>query len=238
MTVMGLSKRDNFKNISFTLHKNEILGITGRLGSGRTELALSLFGMNPPDEGEVSIDGKALHLKNNDTATRAGIAYVPENRLEQGLIMPQSISLNTTITVLKRLLGKLGILDFDAQAEEATKWVEELSIKIPGLEVPVQTLSGGNQQKVVLSKWLSTKPKILILDEPTVGIDVLAKNSVHDFIKKLAEEGMGIIMISDEVHEVLANCHRVLVMDRGCILDEVIPGPQTENELLERFNLA
>ena len=238
LRVKGLTKRDNFNDVSFTLRKGEILGITGRLGSGRSELALSLFGMNPPDRGEIRINGGIRDLSNNQAATRAGIAYVPENRLKQGLVMPQSIRSNTTVTVLGRLLGRLGMLDFDAQAEEASKWVEALSIKIPNLEVPVQTLSGGNQQKVVLSKWLATNPKILILDEPTVGIDVLAKNSVHDFIKKLALEGMGIIMISDEVHEVLSNCHRVLVMDRGRILDEVTPGPNAENELLDRFNLA
>ena len=177
-------------------------------------------------------------MGNNAAAMGAGIAYVPENRLREGLVMPQSIVSNTTVTVLDRLLGKLGLLDFDARDAEASRWVEALSIKIPGLDAPVQTLSGGNQQKVVLAKWLATNPKILILDEPTVGIDVLAKNSVHDFIKGIASRGMGVIMISDEVHEVLENCHRVLVMDRGRIIDEVTPGPEAENELLERFNLG
>ncbi len=238
LVVEDLSKRDNYQDISFTLHKGEILGITGRLGSGRTELALSLFGMNSPDGGRVLLDGSNLKLTANETAAQAGIAYVPENRLEQGLVMPQSILSNTTVTVLERLTSWLGLLDEKAQVEEASRWVDELSIKIPDLNAPVQTLSGGNQQKVVLSKWLATNPRILILDEPTVGIDVLAKNSVHDFIKQLAVEGLGIIMISDEVHEVLSNCHRVLVMDRGRIIDEVIPGPDAEKELLERFNLA
>ena len=238
LRVEGLGRRDNFADVSFTLGKGEILGITGRLGSGRTELALSLFGMNPPDAGEVFIEGRGKNLGNNAAAMGAGIAYVPENRLKEGLVMPQSIVSNTAVTVLDRLLGKLGLLDFDARDAEASRWVEALSIKIPGLYAPVQTLSGGNQQKVVLAKWLATNPKILILDEPTVGIDVLAKNSVHDFIKGIAARGMGIIMISDEVHEVLENCHRVLVMDRGRIIDEVIPGPDAENELLERFNLG
>ena len=238
LRVEGLGKKDNFADVSFTLRKGEILGITGRLGSGRTELALSLFGMNPPDTGEIHIEGRGRSLPNNQAAMGAGIAYVPENRLKEGLVMPQPIVSNTTVTVLKRLLGRFGLLNFAERAAEASKWVEALSIKIPALDAPVQTLSGGNQQKVVLAKWLATNPKILILDEPTVGIDVLAKNSVHDFIKGIAARGIGIIMISDEVHEVLENCHRVLVMDRGRILDEVTPGPDAERELLERFNLG
>ncbi|OQX30057.1 MAG: lipase, partial [Spirochaeta sp. LUC14_002_19_P3] len=238
LCVRGLSKHNNFKDISFSLRKGEILGITGRLGSGRTEMALSLFGMNPPDEGEIRIGGKKRRLRNNISAVKAGIAYVPENRLKQGLIMPHPIASNMTLTILKKLLNKSGLLDFREQEAEASRWVKELAIKIPSLEAPVQTLSGGNQQKVVLSKWLSTQPKILILDEPTVGIDVLAKNSVHDYIKKLALEGIGIILISDEVHEVLSNCHRVLIMDGGRIIDEVMPGPNAEEVLLERFNLA
>lgn len=238
LRVEGLSKKNNFKDISFTLRQGEILGIIGRLGSGRTELALSLFGMNPPDAGEIHIEGKLCQFSKNEEALKAGIAYVPENRLEQGLIMPQSISSNTTITILEGLLNHIGLLDYKAQEKETEKWVQALSIKIPAQDVPVQTLSGGNQQKVVLSKWLATMPKILVLDEPTVGIDVLAKNGVHDFIKQLAEKGLGIILISDEVHEVLSNSHRVLVMDHGRILDEVLPGPNAKNELLERFNLA
>ncbi|MCG8479037.1 MAG: ATP-binding cassette domain-containing protein, partial [Spirochaetales bacterium] len=168
----------------------------------------------------------------------AGIACVPENRLTQGLVMAQSILSNMTISVLRELLNTFGLLDGDRAVSLAEGWVERLAIKIPDLAAAVQTLSGGNQQKVVLSKWLATQPKVLILDEPTVGIDVVAKNGVHEIVKRLAESGIGIIMISDEVHEVLDNCHRVLIMDRGRVLDEITPGPGAEETLLERFNLA
>lgn len=238
LRVDRLSKTDNYADVSFTLRRGEILGITGRLGSGRTELALSLFGMNPADSGTVMLEGAPLAIGSNAVATRAGIAYVPENRLTQGLVMQQSILSNITVTVLRQLLGERGLLDTAISEQLASDWVRRLDIKIPNLHAPVQTLSGGNQQKVVLSKWLATQPKILILDEPTVGIDVVAKNSVHQLVKELAQGGMGIVLISDEVHEVLANCHRVLVMDRGRIVDEIVPGPDAERQLLERFNLA
>jgi len=238
LRVENLSRDGNYKDISFDLREGEILGITGRLGSGRTELALSLFGMNPAESGEVYLNGEKLFLRNNSDATRAGIAYVPENRLTQGLVMAQSIRTNLTVTVLKSFLNKVGLINPDKVNGTANRWVRELSIKIPDLNAAVQTLSGGNAQKIVLSKWLATDPKVLILDEPTVGIDVLAKDSVHSFVKRLAASGIGIILISDEVHEVLYNSHRVLVMDRGRILDEVFPGPKAEEQLLERFNLA
>lgn len=238
LKVENLCRKGHYKNISFKLKTGEILGITGRLGSGRTELALSLFGMNPPDSGKIKMNGNELKLRRNRDATRAGIAYVPENRLTQGLIMPQSIRDNLNVSILKYLMNKTGLIDTEKVDENAKRWVDTLSIKVPNLDSAVQTLSGGNQQKVVLSKWLATHPKVLILDEPTVGIDVLAKNSVHAFIKSLAAQGMGIILISDEVYEVLSNSHRVLVMDRGRILDEVLPDSDAEEKLLERFNLA
>ncbi len=238
LRVESLSREGNYRDVSFSVRAGEILGITGRLGSGRTELALSLFGMNPAESGEIFVSGQKTPISSNRAATRAGIAYVPENRLTQGVVMAQSILANITVAVLKTLLNALRLLDHTKSEELAREWVDRLSIRIPSLESPVGTLSGGNQQKVVLSKWLATKPRILILDEPTVGIDVLAKNSVHRFVKQLATEGIAIILISDEVHEVLSNCHRVLVMDRGRILDEVVPGPDAETVLLERFNLA
>jgi len=239
LRVEKLSRGGNYKDISFSVRAGEILGITGRLGSGRTELALSLFGMNPPESGSIFISGKRVRVHSNAAATRAGIAYVPENRLTQGLIMPQSILANITITILEKVIGTFRLLDHSRSESLSREWIERLSIKMPSLDAAVQTLSGGNQQKVVLSKWLATNPRILILDEPTVGIDVFAKDSVHRFVKQLAERGdIAIVLISDEVHEVLDNCHRILVMDRGRVLDEVLPGSDAEATLLEKFNLA
>ena len=239
LQVDSLSREGNYRDISFSLKAGEILGITGRLGSGRTELALSLFGMASPDSGQIFLEGKQVFFTTNEEALKAGIAYVPEDRLSQGLIMPQSIFSNLTVTMLKKFLGFLGLIDKGKSRPLANDWVERLDIRISNMDAAVETLSGGNQQKVVLSKWLATEPKVLILDEPTVGIDVLAKNSVHRFVKQLAHEGMGIILISDEVHEVIHNSHRVLVMDQGRIVDDLLPTDEdTEKILLERFNLA
>ena len=237
LEVRNLSKEGNFKDISFTLHRGEILGITGLLGSGRTELALSIFGMNPHDSGEILLEDKVLQMRSNRDAKRLGIGLVPENRLTQGLVQAQSILDNVSLTVLGGFLNKIGLIDEQRQSTAADQWVADLKIKISDKNAPVRTLSGGNQQKIVLAKWLATHPKVLILDEPTIGIDVLAKNGVHELIKELAKKGMGILMISDEIHEVLANCHRVLVMQHGRIVHELVPNEQSERALLE-FNLS
>ena len=163
---------------------------------------------------------------------------MPENRLVQGIIQNRSVVENITVTVLDKILGAFGLIDLHRQRKDTERLVDALKVKTSSLDAPLKTLSGGNQQKVVLGKWLITEPRVLILDEPTVGIDVLAKNGVHDLIKDLAKQGMGIIFISDEIQEVLANCHRVLVMHRGRILHELVPGPESERELLEKFNLS
>ncbi len=239
LEARNLSKARNYKDISFSLKKGEILGITGLLGSGRTELALTLFGMNPQDSGELIYDGKEVKWHSNKEAVQAGIGYVPEDRMNHGLIMDQSIQDNLMITTIKRYLNRLGLIKEEECTKVLEKKVEELEIKIGMKEAPVKTLSGGNAQKVVLSKWLLVNPKVLILDEPTIGIDVIAKNSIHNLIKQLVEErGMSVIMISDEVQEVLNNCHRVLVMRNGMIVYEFRPEETTESELLENFNLA
>lgn len=238
LQIRNLSKTNNYKDINLTLQKGEILGITGLLGSGRTELALSIFGMNKPDSGEIIIDGEKTNFSSNRDALKKGIGYVPENRREEGLIYDQSIEDNISITTLYHNLNHLGLINDNALDEAALKWETDLSIKIPRLDAPIQTLSGGNQQKVVLAKWLALNPKILILDEPTIGIDVIAKNSIHSLMKKLAASGMGVIIISDEVQEVIHNCHRVLVMDSGKIVYEFDPDDVNEEELLKKYNLA
>jgi simple sugar transport system ATP-binding protein len=234
----GLAKAGEFQDVSLHLRRGEILGITGLLGSGRTELALAVFGLNPPDAGEIRVDGRVVRIASNLDAARLGIALVPEDRMSQGAVLNQPIIENMTVTVLDRLLNRFGLLDLKRRADLVRRWVEDVRIKAGSLEGPLRTLSGGNQQKVVLAKWLATEPRILILDEPTVGIDVFAKNNVHDLVKDLARKGIGIILISDEIQEVLGNCHRVLVMERGRIVHELVPGPDSERELLERFNLS
>lgn len=238
LEIRNLTRSGEFSDLSFSVKKGEILGITGLLGSGRTELALSIFGMTLPDSGSVLLEGKAVNIRSNSEAKKMGIAYVPEDRLSQGVIQAQSILDNMSLTVLDKLKAFLGLLDKKRMRSDAEAWVRDLQIKIPSLDSPVKTLSGGNQQKIVLSKWLSTNPRLLILDEPTIGIDVLAKNGVHDLIKDLASKGIGIILISDEIPEVLSNCHRVLVMHKGRIVHEVVPGPEAERDLFENFDLS
>lgn len=233
LEIENLSKKDNFKEISLKLYPGEILGITGLLGSGRTELALSLFGMNPADSGIIKINGRKVVLNSVTKAVDLGIAYVPENRLVQGLIMEQAVSKNTVITIIRRLLKKPGLIDHKKKSDKISDLVTKFSIKVPSVDAPVATLSGGNQQRVVLAKWVASDPILLILDGPTVGIDVAAKGSIHESIKQLAAEGMGVIIISDEVPEVLNSCHRVIVMNRGRISSEFVTDEATEEEILE-----
>ncbi len=238
LEVENLSKKNNFKDINLKLFPGEILGITGLLGSGRTELALSLFGMNPADSGLIKINGSEVVLNSVTKAVDLGIAYVPENRLVQGLVMEQSVSKNTIITVIERILKKTGLIDHKVKSNKISALVKKFSIKVPSVDAAVATLSGGNQQRVVIAKWVATEPKLLILDGPTVGIDVAAKGSIHDSIKQLAAEGMGVIIISDEVPEVLNSCHRVIVMNRGRINSEFITDQSTEEEILECLSSA
>jgi len=238
LEVRGLSKIRNYSGISFKVKKGEILGITGLLGSGRTELALSIFGMNQPDSGDVLLEGSSLDLSSNVKVLSKGIAYVSEDRRNKGLIQEQSIEDNITITTLNQFLTGTGLIDENEMRGFAEKWTKELGVKVGQLEAPIKTLSGGNQQKVVLAKWLAVGPRLLILDEPTIGIDVVAKNSIHKMIKSLAAKGMGIILISDEVQEIIHNCHRAVVMNNGKIVYEFVPEDGIEEILLEQYNLA
>ena len=238
LEVKNLKKSGNFADINFSLYEGEIIGITGLLGSGRTELAEALFGINPADSGQIKIQGKSIKIRTIQDAVHKGIGYVPENRMVQGLIMPQSVAKNINITVIKKLKGKLGLIDKDKKNKNIRKWVANLDIKGPSTDAPVQTLSGGNQQRVVLAKWIATNPKILILDGPTVGIDIAAKSSIHDIIKHLAQENRGIIIISDEVQEVLYNCNKIIVMHKGMFIAEFKAEETTEEEIQDIIDNA
>ena len=240
LEVKNLSRKDHFADVSFKLYPGEILGITGLLGSGRTELAMALFGMNHPNTGEVLLEGESLDLRSVPDTAASGIAYVPENRLVQGLVMPQSVNRNIIITTIRHLIGRYGAIDDEKCRESIERWVKRLRIKVSNTELPVQTLSGGNQQRVVLAKWVATGPKVLILDGPTVGIDVAAKGAIHSFLRELAALGVGIIIISDEIQEVHGNCNRILLMHRGRIREEfesVSVTPAKIQETVERIVL-
>jgi len=238
LEVASISRKDNYRNISFVLHPGEILGITGLLGSGRTELAMSLFGMNPFDSGTVKLNGKDINFRTIEEAVASGVAYVPENRLVQGLVMEQPVSSNTVVTIIDRLLKSSKIIDHNKKKKLVNNMVRDFNIKIPSVDAPVSTLSGGNQQKVVLAKWIATKPKLLILDGPTVGVDVAAKGSIHEAIKELAKQGLGVIIISDEVAEVVNSCQRVLVMNKGRIVSEFSAKDSQEEDILKCIEMS
>jgi simple sugar transport system ATP-binding protein len=221
LEVRGLSKKNNFKDISFTLHAGEILGITGLIGSGRTELALALFGISPADSGEILVEGRPVRIASVQDAVKAGVAYVPENRLVQGLFMKQAVAVNIIAAILARLLSRLGLIQPRRRRESASRWISSLEVKVSDPAVAVQTLSGGNQQRVVIAKWLASDPRILILDGPTVGIDVMAKSAIHGIIRDLAARGLGVLLISDEIPEVVNNSSRILLMRSGRIRSEL-----------------
>ncbi|GAK59141.1 ABC transporter related protein [Candidatus Vecturithrix granuli] len=236
LEVKHLSKKGNYHDISLQLHEGEILGIIGVLGSGRTEFALSLFGMNPPDSGEILLDGIPVHLRSNKEAIAHGISYVPEDRLTLGVVMQQSIQQNLLLTMIEKFLNAFKLLDKARMVSSVTQWIQDLRIKASNPQNPVNTLSGGNQQKLVLAKWIATQPKVFLLDSPTVGVDIAAKSGIYEIVKRLTFQGMGILMISDEVPEVLYNCHRILLMRKGRLVGEFFPEHISELELNQKIN--
>ncbi len=231
LRVEGLSAERVLNDIQFELRRGEIVGVTGLLGSGRTQLALALFGMLPTDNGRVYIDEEEVVITSPQDAIQHGIGYVPEDRLTEGLFLEQSISNNVVVRIIDRLRNSMGLLQTRQVKEQANYWVEALSIKTSDPELPVKTLSGGNQQRVVLAKWLASKPRLMILNGPTVGVDVGSKEELHEMIKHLAGEGMGILLISDDIPELLQTCNRILLMRRGHISEEILPKETNENEL-------
>ncbi len=232
LTVRNMNMGNKLKDINFDLHKGEILGITGLLGSGRTELALALFGLEKA-KGEVTLKGKKVHIRNPIAAQKLGIGYVPEDRLTEGLCMQQPIADNICLSSLKRLSFGPGLLKKSSIVKEGNIWKGKFSIATDNVKKFASTLSGGNQQKIVLSKWLSNDLEVLILNGPTVGVDVGAKQDIHALIHQLANEGLAVIIISDDLPEVVVNCSRVLVMKEGAIVGEMTGDAITEKNIQE-----
>jgi len=233
LEVKNLTLESNYKDISFDLRKGEILGITGLLGSGRTELALSLFGLLKPDKGDILLNGKKVKITSPIMAQKLHIGYVPEDRLTEGLCLHQPIADNITLSSLKRLSNKLGLIKQKDILEDANIWVDKFSIATDDACKHASTLSGGNQQKIVLSKWLSNDLDILILNGPTVGVDVGAKQDIHDLVHELANQGLAVIIISDDLAEVVANCNRVIVMKDGMIVGQMESDEITNQAILD-----
>ncbi|WP_328818364.1 sugar ABC transporter ATP-binding protein [Nonomuraea cypriaca] len=228
LVVRGLTRYGVFADVGFTVRAGEIVALAGLVGAGRSEVARAVFGVDRYDAGQVLVDGRTLTRGDTAAAIAAGLALVPEDRRQQGLVMELSVERNATLTRRWRL-SRLGLLFGGAERRAATIWSDRLQVKTADLGDPVSALSGGNQQKVVLAKWLSTDPRVLIVDEPTRGIDVGTKAEVHRLLSELAGQGVAVLMISSELPEVLGMADRVLVMHEGHLVTD-IPRARADEE--------
>jgi len=231
LEIHNLSTPNLLQDITFDLRQGEILGLFGLLGAGRTDLARALFGVGPTPSGEVVLNGQPATVRSPADATQAGLAYVPEDRKLHGLVLPMTVRENVTLAVLRRL-SRATVVQSSEERRVVDSFIEDLDIRTPSREQRVNNLSGGNQQKVVVAKWLASHPKVLILDEPTRGIDVGAKAEVHAIMARLAEQGVGILMISSELPEILGMSDRVLVMHEGRITGEFTREEATRERIM------
>ena len=220
LQVRGLTRHGVFTGVTFTVHSGEIVALAGLVGAGRSEVVRAVFGIDRYDSGEVLVQGRRLPRGDTPAAIAAGLALVPEDRRQQGLVMELSVARNTTLP-RRWSLSRLGLLSGSAERAATRHWADRLRVKAAGLGDPVSTLSGGNQQKVVLAKWLSTQPRVLIVDEPTRGIDVGTKAEVHGLLTRLAADGVAVLMVSSELPEVLGMADRVLVMHEGRLVADI-----------------
>ncbi len=218
-------------DVSLSVRRGEILGLAGLVGSGRTQLAEILFGLTPAESGEIRVQGAAVRITSPADAIRVGIGYVPEDRRQHGVVLDMSIAANTSLASLEAV-SKNGLIDRDAERAAAQKYVERFRIKAPSVDVSVDTLSGGNQQKVALARWLSTRPSVLILDEPTQGVDIGAKAEIHGLMQSLAERGLAILMVSSELPEILGMSDRIAVMHAGRIRGVLTRDEATQQKIL------
>ena len=234
--VKKLSTKPTFSDVSFSIAPGEILGITGLLGSGRTELAEAIFGQYPIDSGEIIVEGKSISLNSSSAAIKAGIGYVPPDRLTQGLFLDQSILRNLIAVGIDQHQGRGGILAKARLYEEGERWIKDLRIKTKNAQNPVTSLSGGNQQRVVLAKWLAMNPHLMILNGPTVGVDIGSKREILEIIRDRAQEGMAFLVVSDDIPELIQICHRVLVIKNGHVSKEFNESELDENVLYKELS--
>lgn len=232
LQVENLSREGAFRDVSFEVRAGEIVGLAGLVGAGRSEVARAIFGVDKPTSGVVRISGAILPSGSVQKAVARGVALVPEDRQYQGLVLPMTVGENLTLSVLKRLSRGPG-RDKKAERAEVAKLMKDLSVRAAGPDIPAQSLSGGNQQKLVVGKWLASQPKVLILDEPTRGVDVGARAEVYRLIRQLAGQGMAALVISSDLTEILALCDRILVMREGAISGELRREGATQEMILE-----
>ncbi|WP_244499537.1 sugar ABC transporter ATP-binding protein [Rhizobium sp. AC44/96] len=222
---------DGVRDMSFSIRKGEILGITGLADSGRNELAMALTGVAPATSGVVTLEGKTVSVRSPAEAIERGIGYVPEDRLAEGLFLGKSIFENEIALIVSRLANALGVVDREEGRTIAARLSEEMRLNTKNLDLPVGALSGGNQQRVLIGRWLSIAPKLLVLHGPTVGVDVGSKDTIYRVIQALAESGMGLIIVSDDLPELLQNADRILVMNGGQVVAEMDAEQATEDQL-------
>jgi len=234
LAVRGLERRHHLHGVSFDLHEGEVLGIAGLLGSGRTELLRAIFGLDSLDAGTISVDGKQVSRPTPMRMKALGVGMTPEDRKGQGLVSVLSVAKNLTLSCLDRV-SRNSVISLRAERALAGTMVEALSIRTPGLAVQARALSGGNQQKLVIGKWLNSQVKVLLMDEPTRGIDIEAKNQVYELVRSLASRGISVIFVSSEIDEVLEVSDRVLVLNRGSIAADV---PSSEVDLEKVLGIA
>jgi ABC-type sugar transport system ATPase subunit len=231
VNTLNLGKK--LKNINFKLYEGEILGLTGLVGAGRSELVQSIFGIDKPQSGEIYLDGTKKKIASVNDAIKNGIGLVPEGRKTQGLFLKMKVKDNMTVTYLRKMRNLFGLINKKTENEIALEYVKKLRIKTPGLSQMVQNLSGGNQQKTIIARWLMNKPKILFMDEPTHGVDIGAKGEIYEIIDQLSKSGVSIILISSEMPEVLTLCDRIIVMHEGEIKGELLREEATQEKIME-----
>ena len=234
LEIKGLSKKGNYKNINLKLYKGEVLGITGLVGAGRSELFQTIFGILKADSGKIILEGEEINLNSPWTALKKGIGYIPESRQTQGLVLEKKVSENITLPLLKNFTNKLGIINTKKQSSLVHDLIDKLDVRPKDENLTASQLSGGNQQKVVIAKWIATNPKILIVDEPTNGVDIGAKADIHKILRELAKNGRSIIVISSELPEILSISDRILVMRKGCISGEFKNSNLTQEAIMEK----
>ena len=235
LEVKNLTRAGDFNNVDLSLRKGEILGFTGLLGSGRSEIAEAIFGIRPAESGEVIVAGQAHQIGSISDAVKAGIGYVPEDRLTQGLFLDVSIADNMVASSLNSYRNKYGLLDRKRIQDSIADLFKRLRIQAPNVKAVVRSLSGGNAQRVVLAKWLDRKPSILLLNGPTVGVDIGSKEEILTILREQAAAGMGIIVISDDIPELVSSCHRILVIHEGRIVSELVGDDISADEIQKRL---
>jgi rhamnose transport system ATP-binding protein len=234
LDVRGLSNAAlGLRDISLDVRAGEIVGVAGLVGSGRTELAETLFGLSPATAGEIRLRGTPARIASPQDAMRLGLAYLPEDRLRHGIVAPMTVAANVSLASLGAV-SRRGLIDGAAERAAAERYVDRFGIKTPTVFTEVAALSGGNQQKVALARWLATKPGVLILDEPTQGVDVASKAEIHALIRELARDGLAVLMISSDLPEVLAMSDRIAVMHAGTVVDVVARSDATPERILDR----